>query len=163
MNLLDSPALYGHTIFCDDIRDEVGGKSSFIGVYRNNMFVNSGFPLVLPKMGFAIFYAQHRDKLVIDTMIRIYLPGDAEENASIQLQIPEEAWRQGMAQANVASPLADHERTYVALGLNFVFSPLKIDRPGTIKVRATHGDELVRLGTLRVVDAPQQSTTPPAA
>jgi hypothetical protein len=40
---------HGYSIFCDDIRNEVGGKLSFIGCYNAVMFVPSQFPCLLPK------------------------------------------------------------------------------------------------------------------
>lgn len=40
---------YGYCIFCDDIRNEPGGKLSFIGCYNAVMFVGREFPLALPK------------------------------------------------------------------------------------------------------------------
>jgi len=43
MALLDSPIAYGDTIFCDDIRHEVGGKASYIGIYRTNLYINGSF------------------------------------------------------------------------------------------------------------------------
>ena len=36
------------TIYCDDIRQEVGGKLSLMGVYNNVMYVQQ-FPVTLPK------------------------------------------------------------------------------------------------------------------
>jgi hypothetical protein len=41
------------TIFCDDIRHEVGGKLSYIGVYSGRLLV-PGFPLSLPKLCVAV-------------------------------------------------------------------------------------------------------------
>ncbi len=37
------------TLFCDDIRHEVNGKVSFIGVYSGRLFVPA-FPITLPKL-----------------------------------------------------------------------------------------------------------------
>jgi hypothetical protein len=36
MNLRDYPEVFGSTIFCDDIRQETGGKSSLIGCYASS-------------------------------------------------------------------------------------------------------------------------------
>jgi hypothetical protein len=37
MTLLPSPDVWGYTIFCDDIREEIGGKVSLIGIYAGTM------------------------------------------------------------------------------------------------------------------------------
>ena len=42
-------ARHVETLFCDDIRHEMGGKLSFIGVYSDSLFVNA-FPVTLPKL-----------------------------------------------------------------------------------------------------------------
>ena len=36
------------TTFCDDIRQEIGGKLSYMGVYSSDLYVG-GFPITLPK------------------------------------------------------------------------------------------------------------------
>ena len=41
---------YGYSIFCDDIRNEPGGKLSFIGCYNGVILISGQFPLVLPKL-----------------------------------------------------------------------------------------------------------------
>ena len=45
---------YGMTIFCDDIREELSGKISLIGVYGGDLVVNAPFPLWLPRICFLI-------------------------------------------------------------------------------------------------------------
>jgi hypothetical protein len=40
---------YGYSIFCDDIRNEPGGKLSFVGCYNAVMLTAPRFPIVLPK------------------------------------------------------------------------------------------------------------------
>ncbi|MFK4075182.1 DUF6941 family protein [Ectopseudomonas khazarica] len=37
------------TVFCDDVRHEVGGKATYVGIYGGTMFVNS-FPAEIPKL-----------------------------------------------------------------------------------------------------------------
>lgn len=41
-------ARFVYTDFCDDVREEVGGKFSLIGVYRSDLIVKK-IPIVLPK------------------------------------------------------------------------------------------------------------------
>ena len=41
------------TTFCDDIRQEIGGKLSYMGVYSSDLYVG-GFPITLPKFCVAI-------------------------------------------------------------------------------------------------------------
>lgn len=43
------PEPTGIAIFCDDIREEVGGKTSYMGVYNGEMIIPTEAPTVLPK------------------------------------------------------------------------------------------------------------------
>ena len=44
---------YVHATYCDDIRQEVGGKLTLVGVYNGSLLVPS-FPVVLPKLCLAL-------------------------------------------------------------------------------------------------------------
>lgn len=46
---------FEYGIICDDIRQEIGNKHSFIGIYGSDIFV-SKIPFVFPKLCFAISY-----------------------------------------------------------------------------------------------------------
>ena len=46
---------FKHAIICDDIRQEVGNKISFIGIYGNNISVTK-FPYLFPKLCFVNFF-----------------------------------------------------------------------------------------------------------
>jgi hypothetical protein len=41
---------YGHVVFCDDVRREIDGKLTLVGVYSGNLTVFGGFPAVLPRL-----------------------------------------------------------------------------------------------------------------
>jgi hypothetical protein len=45
---------YSHTIWCDDIRQEIGNKPSFMGVYTSQLVVPS-LPTVLPRLSLALW------------------------------------------------------------------------------------------------------------
>jgi hypothetical protein len=83
MTVLPIPEIYGYTIFCDDIRQEVGGKISFVGVYSGTMFVHGEFPVTLPKFAFGISLMQRREILEPNIQVQIFLPGDPEDSPSI--------------------------------------------------------------------------------
>src|SRR5262249_39756655 len=87
----DSPEAFGYTIFCDDIRIEVGGKLTYVGVYTGRMFVHGSFPVTVPKLALGITYMQRHDKLVWPITYWIFLPGDGEDKPSIIAEMPEES------------------------------------------------------------------------
>src|SRR5271155_5738881 len=90
MNLVDPPDVYGSTVFCEDIRREISGAQSYIGVVTGRIFVQGTFPITLPKFAFAIAIMQSRRIFQPSVGIRIFLPGDGDENASIQAAIGEQ-------------------------------------------------------------------------
>src|SRR5262249_34042823 len=89
MTVLPTPEIYGYTIFCDDIRQEVGGKISFVGVYSDTIFIHGEFPVTLPKFAFVISLIQRREILERNIQVQIFLPGDDEDSPSISQQISE--------------------------------------------------------------------------
>ena len=54
----NSPEAYGYTIFCDDIRAEVGGKLTYVGSYSGTMLVHGSFPTIVPKLALGIVYCR---------------------------------------------------------------------------------------------------------
>jgi hypothetical protein len=79
---------YGYTIFCDDIREEVGGKITYVGTYQKDLILNVAFPAVLPQLCFGITYASPRElaREMAGMEIRVYLPGDPEDTPTVKLQ-----------------------------------------------------------------------------
>jgi hypothetical protein len=41
---------YGHVVFCDDVRQEIGEKFTIVGTYGGELTVFGTFPAVLPKL-----------------------------------------------------------------------------------------------------------------
>ena len=46
---MDAPRVF-YCLFCDDIRREVGGKTSLIGIYHGDIIFNSPKPALYPKL-----------------------------------------------------------------------------------------------------------------
>lgn len=165
MVLLPPPDVYGYTIFCDDIRSEADGKISYIGAYGGHMFVHVGFPITLPKFGFAMFLFQRIDDFVPELGIRIFLPGDPDEAASIQAQMGEVVEGATMAQVDAQKsavhPAANlpEDSPMVSMQANLVLAPLVIKEPGQIRVRAVRKGDLVRLGGMTISPVPQKPTS----
>jgi hypothetical protein len=156
MTVLPSPDVHGYTIFCDDIRQEMGGKISFMGVYSGTMFIHGEFPFTLPKFGFGITLMQRREILEPNIQVKIFLPGDAEETPSISTQASETV--EGTVAAQTAAaveglPMGD-ERV-VAMHMHLIAAPLIFKEPGIMKVRALRRGDLIRLGSIRVVSQPK--------
>jgi hypothetical protein len=149
MALLDTPSAYGDTIFCDDIRHEVGGKASYIGVYRTNLYINGTFPFTLPLFGFGVSYYQRATDYVAPTKILIFFPGETEEgSASIVAEI-DPNWLKSaelLAKENGAS----NPEGRIVLVANLHFGAIAIKEPGLLRVRVDRGNDLIKLGALKI-------------
>jgi hypothetical protein len=162
MTILPSPDIYGYTVFCDDVRQELGGKTSFIGVYSDTMLVHGEFPLTLPKFGFGISLLQRREIFEANVEVQIFLPGDGEESPSIALQGSEAV--EGAVAAQTAAQvegLPKGDERIIAMHLNVIAAPLIFKEPGIMKVRgALRRGDVIRLGSIRIVSQPQAPTAP---
>lgn len=151
MKLLDAPEAWGYTIFCDDIRAEVGGKLTYVGCYMGGrMLVPGPFPFTLQKLALSVTYSQKFGE-VVHPNFWIFFPGDAEDKPSLVIEVPQEASEKAFEDSKeLAKKLGSH--TGVAVGqFYFALTGTVIQRPGLIRVRAVRDDQLVRLGTLEIL------------
>jgi hypothetical protein len=163
MALLPAPDVYGYTIFCDDIRQEVGGKVSFIGSYSGTMIVNVPFPATLPIFAMGITLLQRRRVFIPNIRLWVFLPGDPDDAPSMQAEAGESI-DGAIAAATSAETDALHpdahgleEDRYVILHTHIRVSQLTIKQPGVMKVRAVIVDDMVRLGGMRISPPPQEN------
>lgn len=144
---------FGYSIFCDDIRNEVGGKLSFIGCYSSVIFVTQKLPFVLPKFCIHSYVVTTAEDPFRSVSIRCYVPGHEEPILDEKIETPQLPAQRLMAselEAGVSAP-----RQIVA-SASLVLSPFELSAPGLIRVRAVVDgatDEL-SLGALRVVAQP---------
>lgn len=147
---------YGYTVFCDDIRFELDGKLSFIGVYVNDLIVNGPFPMHIPKFALGISYFEEKDVFVDDIIIRVFISEQADDDG--EKIIEQIFFRKDML------PLPDQ-----SMKGHKIFSPIIIvgfvlPYPGFLKVRAFCGSTVTPIGSLPVkqgsiVSIPVQSNS----
>jgi hypothetical protein len=134
----------GYTIFCDDIRQEVGNKSSLMGVYGPDLIVEGDFPVTMSKLGFFIKYKEDLGVTPEKMALNIFLPGDSDDKPTYTIDVER-------ADSGTSVPLPDATPdTKQTMALNIVFSPVILKNEGRIKVRMQVGDEEVKLGTLKI-------------
>lgn len=126
------------TIFCDDIRHELGGKLSYIGVYSGHLFVPS-FPVTLPKLCLALSVITPANQPFRKLEMRIF-----KDDEQIAEGILDEAGLSEIIEvtADESGNSAADKRVQVLNSL-FMFSPFQIDGPCHLRVRAvTESEEL---------------------
>lgn len=146
----------GFATFCDDIRQEVGGKITLVGCYTGEMTVHGEAPATLAKLGFQarlVFPAQIAPKK-IDVRVD-FVPGD-ETLFEATLNIPEGEHKKALGRVE---PDGTGDEAQFVLIQHTILSPLEIPREGRIRVRAVVDGETVKLGSLRIrFDAPAPAT-----
>jgi hypothetical protein len=158
MNVIDPPKISGHTVFCDDIRPEMGGKYSLMGVYQGVMYIHGQFPFTLPKFGLMVKYIERAGESSHPLTIKVFLPGDSDDVPSIAGEISIDELRKIRAASVQASNESDGVK-YSSLTTYLFFAPLVLNREGLIRVRAFCGDDVIKMGALKIERAP---TSPPA-
>ena len=62
-----------HVILCDDVRNEVGNKLSFMGVYGPELWLGK-LPAVMPKLCFVVML-EHIEQSFTSAKARVSMPG----------------------------------------------------------------------------------------
>jgi hypothetical protein len=157
----DSP--FGSSIFCDDIRYEIGGKTSLIGVYHGVMYVRE-FPADIAKLGITIFFNEPREmaeKRTFNLKLKIFSPNSDDEpliNADIMPLSREQI-------ENISESSLDNDPDIpklVMLKAEFTLSPLKIEKPGRMKVRMAYGEDIIKIGSMKIELQPNQAAFNPS-
>jgi hypothetical protein len=149
---MSTPNAFGYTIFCDDVRFELGGKVSYVGAYQGVLYVHQNFPTSLAKLVLAITYSERLNLSPKPVSIRVSLPGEPEDAPGITAELPLNEIRKAPF-PTMGTEMGLPAPEILTVGLQVVLAPLQLNVPGLLRVRAMRGDELVRLGSLRVLRA----------
>lgn len=127
---MSKPRRHLEVTYCDDIRQEVGGKISLMGIYTGDMYV-TGMPLLLPKLCIAINVVTSIDNPIQSLKINIFKEGVTEPMLSTgEIVVPE-------------LPRDDNSVWQVA-HLMFALSPFQIDEETKLRVIAeTESGEII--------------------
>ena len=139
---------YGYSIFCDDIRNETGGKLSFIGCYNGVIFISGQFPLVLPKLCVHTHVFSPASKPFNSLVVRCYLPGDGTPFSEEAIETPRRSEQSELVanlKTNTDAPL------FIVAATSLIFTPLELKSAGLLRVRALiDARQELRLGSLRI-------------
>jgi len=143
----------GFTIFCEDIRNEVDGKHTLVGVVQGRVgFPN--YPVILPKFCLYITYSQSTElpRQPVDLRI-IFESTEGEETLLISAVIDiEEGFK-------AAAQIPDNH--LIAAQANAILTPLQVGSPGRIKVRGfIDGHPPIRMGGVEFIIAEQGAADP---
>ncbi|WP_192215323.1 DUF6941 family protein [Methylobacterium bullatum] len=145
---------HGIALFCEDIRNEVGGSISLIGVYQSDLVVPA-LPMILPKFAIAITVVTNPLPGDIQRIkLEVFFPGDGERPS---IDINREVSTKD-AVTNKKSPDPDVP-PHMKLLQNIFMSPIEISQEGFIKVRVHINDTRIKAGVLRVIHMPEDESS----
>lgn len=162
--MITNPTLpYGFAIFCDDVRNEINGKTTFVGTYSQKLFFHGAPPAGLPLLSVCTWYRFAPTEVPLSLEFRLVYEAVSGEETLLQsviIELPEE--KPEIAPLKVSD---EHAQRYLELRHIAQLRDVHFTEPGRLKVRVYDGDREVRIGTLHVEfvepveaqDAPQAS------
>jgi hypothetical protein len=139
---------FGYSVFCDNIREETGGKHSFMGVYINSLHIHGEFPATLATFGIAVYYYETPGESDEPVTLRVFVPGGEGDPPLVEEELPVAVMRKGALPPDYV-PKPDSSPLVLTQAM-IQMHPLVLKEPGVITVRAYRGDLEVRLGTLAI-------------
>ncbi len=132
------------TIYCDDIRQEVSGKLSYIGAYSTSLIVAS-FPITLPKLCVSIRIISPVQNPIESLTVQIL----KDDEVLQELVIDDE--QLAKSRESIPNLSSDEQQDGVQVfHAMTAFSPIQFDGPCALRVRAQTEDEEIRGVGLKV-------------
>lgn len=111
-----------HAIFCDDIRQEVGNKVSFMGCYQGELFV-PGIPVVLPKLCVQVTISTTLERPIQSLTVRL----DQGSNPLAAFEVGREDFLRSI-------PPAPADATRLSASVGVILVPFSITGPAELRV-----------------------------
>ncbi|MEI2769643.1 MAG: hypothetical protein ABTR54_07555 [Candidatus Competibacter sp.] len=142
-------------LFCDDIRHEINGKLSYIGVYSGTLFVPV-FPVTLPKLCISVKIVTPANEPLRSLTLRVLKDDEILQEIVFDKE-------QLVSASKVLVELSDEERRLRVQMPQFLlaFSPLHLDKACTLRVRALADHEELR-GVGLIIDQISTAADSPA-
>lgn len=147
---VDRTHAWGFTLFADDLRVEVGGKISLMGIYQNDLIVTADeLPVVMSKLILMVKYYEIANQVSGDVKFVVNFP----EHAGTKVPPLERVIRRAEF-PKIAEELRSDEGDlpFVHLSIPFILSPFPIVAEGNIRVRCHFEDgSVLKLGRLNLI------------
>ncbi len=143
MTSIVAPAPYGYTVFCDDIRMEVGNKFSLMGMYNNSINVVGEAPYVFPKFAFFVTYVEARNASPEPLKLQIAAATAEGPELIFSTDLP-------LPPAEMALDPFYGDDFHLTAQFPIVLNPLTIKSEGLIEVVMKRGEDFVHLGSIAV-------------
>lgn len=139
---------YVHATFCDDVRMEMGGKISLMGIYQGSLHLSGpALPLTIPRICVVVEARTPSTDPFKKLIVRVYLDDKLlVEGASSEEQLEETTGAE--------------EVTYKTIGLIFNIQPFVVENEGRLKVRVDTDEGEIKAGGLQILFSPIDKPEP---
>lgn len=146
-------APYGLSIYCDDVRHEVDGKTSFIGTYGNELNIKADGPVFLPTLHVVTLLIIPAGILPNQIRFVINLYKDGENAVISEIVAEPDNNTKGEIDAELKELAKDTDPTEIFHQHRAIhkFSPFKIDESLRLQSRVFIDNQpAVKCGTLKI-------------
>jgi hypothetical protein len=150
----------GHVTFCDDIRHEVTGKVTLVGVYQGQIMVNGNLPAIIPQICAVVSLRLPTPTAPLNPIIKIFRSDQDEPLFYLEADI------EAIPNIPMAAPLPNIDPdpiNFMQMGIMAQMQGIVISEPCILKVRAFVGDDEIRLGTLQILCGDPEMIDGPSA
>ena len=146
---------FGYCTFCEDIRQEVNGKHTYIGVVPGpDLIILGALPSGIGKFSIFVTFRQRESDGLDPVALQVHMPGDDDDKPTAKMDISIQELVE-----KLPPPAPDIDDPIIGVGLGFEFNPLQIKQEGRIEVSALKAGKRYRLGSLRIISRPPPSPT----
>lgn len=138
---------YIHSLYCDDVRMEVGGKMSFVGVYQGQLIIHHNGPVTLPKLCIVATAQTPKEQPFERLLIKLLQDDVVVQELETPLDV---------LSASIKMSDSDDKSVFHNYGLIITLQPFNIMKNCVLRIRAeTESEELMASG-LQVILAPEE-------
>jgi hypothetical protein len=150
----------GNTVFCDDIREEVTGKKSLMGVYNGAMILGGAAPAIIQQLCILTTIRLDHEMLPKKFTVKIIFEDEdfvEQIISSMDTELPAPELPEGSDMIFAAKDGA----AFAQMTNEAFIGGLVLSKNGRIKVRLYIDDDVFALGSLRVIFLPQEAVIEP--
>lgn len=136
---------YAHAVYCDDIRYEIGNKTSLIGLYSGQLGVPE-FPCALSKLCVVLSVSTPKDHMFKS----LVLTGSLADSEIFRMEMNDEQIQAVVAQ----TPKLQEEGKFYMVQLMAILSPLQIEKPGKLTLNLLADGEKLDCAGLEIILTP---------
>lgn len=134
-----------YAVFCDDIRHEINGKLSYMGIYQGALYFPE-FPASMPKLCISIHIMLPKD----EEFKTICLSGSIDDEEVFNHELPKE---QVQADKNSLVDTKDAKRLMIQTSV--IATPITFEKPCRLQISIKVDEEQLEPQTLWVKNPPK--------